>query len=604
MKKRLLLLSYLLFLLPAQAHAWWNNDWSFRKQLTLDTTAAGADIKGNLEEVPVLVRLHTGNFNYFLDLKQDASDLRFIAGDDKTPLKYHIEKFDPVNQMALIWVKMPKLMGTSSTNSLWMYYGNPKAAKAEDAAGTYGVHQALVYHFENATGAPKDQTGYANHPSQYTAQTIPTGLIGGGAHFSGAQRIDIPDTASLAIKPDAGWTFSAWVKIDVSQKDAYVLLRQDGTRSLAVGIDGTAVYARYNDGANITQTPAGASLTTGAWHLLALTVGQGRLTLYIDGQEGAAVPAPMGDMGGDTVIGAAADGGHGFSGDLDEVEIANTARSVEWLETMTRSQGVDAKLITYGSDEQADSGGSSSTLPVILHSVTLDGWVVIIILAAMAAVSWVVMLGKGLVIRRIHKDNQQFLAQFRKLDLTETANLDQEETDDEKELEGSPLLNALVGKHDHFQSSPLYRLYHQGIHELKQRVGVAVGAQASGITAKAMNAIRATLDAVMVRELQKINAQMVLLTIAISGGPFLGLLGTVMGVMITFANIAATGDVNVNAIAPGIAAALVATVAGLAVAIPALFGYNSLASRIKTISSDMHVFVDEFVTKTEELYGQ
>jgi biopolymer transport protein ExbB len=97
---------------------------------------------------------------------------------------------------------------------------------------------------------------------------------------------------------------------------------------------------------------------------------------------------------------------------------------------------------------------------------------------------------------------------------------------------------------------------------------------------------------------------MVLLTIAISGGPFLGLLGTVVGVMITFAAIAAAGDVNVNAIAPGIAAALLATVAGLGVAIPALFGYNFLASRIKNISADMQIFVDEFVTRVAETYGQ
>ena len=56
--------------------------------------------------------------------------------------------------------------------------------------------------------------------------------------------------------------------------------------------------------------------------------------------------------------------------------------------------------------------------------------------------------------------------------------------------------------------------------------------------------------------MQRLNRLMVVLTIAISGGPFLGLLGTVVGVMITFAAIAASGDVNVNAIAPGIAAAL------------------------------------------------
>jgi biopolymer transport protein ExbB len=88
---------------------------------------------------------------------------------------------------------------------------------------------------------------------------------------------------------------------------------------------------------------------------------------------------------------------------------------------------------------------------------------------------------------------------------------------------------------------------------------------------------------------------MVLLTIAIAGGPFLGLLGTVMGVMITFAAIASTGDVNINAIAPGIAAALAATVAGLAVAIPSLFGYNYLLTLIKDITADMRVFSDEFV---------
>ena len=73
--------------------------------------------------------------------------------------------------------------------------------------------------------------------------------------------------------------------------------------------------------------------------------------------------------------------------------------------------------------------------------------------------------------------------------------------------------------------------------------------------------------------------------------------------MITFASIAAAGDVNVTAIAPGIAAALVATVAGLTVAIPALFGYNWLLTRIRTIHRSMQVFVDEFVTKSAAALG-
>jgi biopolymer transport protein ExbB len=119
-----------------------------------------------------------------------------------------------------------------------------------------------------------------------------------------------------------------------------------------------------------------------------------------------------------------------------------------------------------------------------------------------------------------------------------------------------------------------------------------------------LSAVKAAMDGVMVRELQKLNSQMVLLTIAISGGPFLGLLGTVVGVMITFAAIALSGEVNVNAIAPGIAAALTATVCGLAVAIPALFGYNYLGSKIKVITADMQVFVDEFVAKLAEQHSE
>jgi biopolymer transport protein ExbB len=111
------------------------------------------------------------------------------------------------------------------------------------------------------------------------------------------------------------------------------------------------------------------------------------------------------------------------------------------------------------------------------------------------------------------------------------------------------------------------------------------------------------VDAASVRETQKLNSQMVLLTLAIAGGPFMGLLGTGVGVMITFAAIAAAGDVNVHAIAPGIAAALVATVAGLAVAIPALFGYNWLLSRVKNVSATLQVFVDELVTKVAEAYA-
>src|SRR5579863_2045761 len=62
-----------------QARAWWNNDWSFRKEIDFDLTPAGADIAGPLTDVPVLIRLSLGNFQYFSDANPDGSDLRFVA---------------------------------------------------------------------------------------------------------------------------------------------------------------------------------------------------------------------------------------------------------------------------------------------------------------------------------------------------------------------------------------------------------------------------------------------------------------------------------------------------------------------------------------------
>ena len=123
-------------------------------------------------------------------------------------------------------------------------------------------------------------------------------------------------------------------------------------------------------------------------------------------------------------------------------------------------------------------------------------------------------------------------------------------------------------------------------------------AQVSGI-----EALKARIDAVSSDQAYTLSDRLVILTLSIAGGPFLGLLGTVIGVMITFAAIAAEGNVNVNSIAPGVAAALLATAAGLAVAIPALFGYNLIVTRIKRINAKNRSFADALVARIAEQYG-
>lgn len=571
---------------PAIAQAWWSDDWQFRKQLTVNATVTA-------QNLPVLVRLHTGNFSYFHDLKADGADLRFVAGDDETPLKFHIEKFDAANEMALVWVQLPQV---KAGQNFWMYYGNTGAETASEIAGTYDTPQALVYHFE-AQGAPRDATSYGHQPSQFTAQPSPAALIGAGAGFDGKKSLlQVAATDALAFDPAKGWTYSSWIKLDGMQKDAYVM--QLGS-VISLGVDGASPYARFG-----TQTAHGSPITPGEWHHLAVTVGNDHVVLYVDGKEVGNVTAMLVPVNGLLVVGSSTAGDHYFKGEIDEVQVSAVARAADWIKLAADGQGTNTNFIALGEDEEKGSEDeSTSYFGVILQNVTLDGWVVIGILVIMAVISWLVMIAKGLVLTRMHRDNQSFLAEFRRLGLENQQVLDTAETAEERELGDAPFLAALFGKHDHYQSSPLYHIYHTGVQELQHRFGRAAGAQASGLSPQAVAAIRAALDVTLVRESQKLNAQMVLLTIAISGGPFLGLLGTVVGVMITFAAIAASGDVNINAIAPGIAAALVATVAGLAVAIPALFGYNYLGSRIRDTIAQMQVFVDEFIGKIAEHHG-
>jgi len=201
----------------------------------------------------------------------------------------------------------------------------------------------------------------------------------------------------------------------------------------------------------------------------------------------------------------------------------------------------------------------------------------------LAIASWAMWV-KGQYIGGASKANTLFLKRFRTMTGTTM-----------RSVEKDPAVpSAEVKKLRH---SPLFRLYETAIEELDIRRATLGNRPLSG---ENVEAIRAAIDATQVEENQKLDSLMVLLTIAIAGGPFIGLLGTVIGVMKTFGGVALAGDVNINAIAPGIAAALLATVAGLAAAIPALFGYNYLNSRITAISDQMRIFVDRLVTRMAE----
>ena len=557
------------------------DDWAHKTKLSFDTTANGTEIKEDVMQLPLLVRLHSGNFK-FSEVKPDGSDLRFFAADSKTPLKYHIENFDAANELANVWVALPKLTANSDKDSLIVKWGNPNATSAGDSKGTYDADQIFVYHFGTTEGAGtqgvRDATGNANNPNASGAKPVPSGPIGAAAGFDGTSKIDLSASPSLKLGPASGFTFTAWIKL-AGNDNATLYSQHDGSKTLKIGLTGGALFV--SNAASIAS--ATIALKPGIWQHVAVVGSAGKVSFYVDGNEAGSGALTLPDMAGEAVI------GEGLKGEMDEVTLAGTARSASYIKALADSQSADTLMLSFADNEGGGEEGISY-VSILLGAVTIDGWVVIGLLMVMAVISFYVMITKAMMISAAGKANDIFLDAFKNKP-TELLTPGHEET-------------VVLSADNRLKNSSIYHLYSIGLREITHRFETQNSKRLpSSLSAAGLDAIRASLEAAMVRENQRLNSGMVLLTIAISGGPFLGLLGTVVGVMITFAAIAAAGDVNVNAIAPGIAAALVATVAGLAVAIPALFGYNWLASQIKNVSADTQVFTDEFLTKSAETYS-
>ncbi len=542
------------------AHAW-QDGWAYRTKVTLMPGQTGAS--GEIGTQPVLIRLHSGNFS-FKDAKPDGSDLRIFAGDDKTPLKFVIEKWDQTAEVALIWVQVPGLSTTGGT-PLYAYFGNAKATVAGDAKGVFGS-RAIAWLFSDS-GAPQDSSGN-NVIGSAGGTRDHNGLIGAALVVDGKAAIGFPTAFQLATPS----TVSMWVK-PASATSGGLLFSVPG--GLAIGLENGVPYLAVGAGKALGEAP----LSTEGWTHVAVVVDAGKSTLYMNGR-------PVGEVArGFTATGGQASLGQGFAGAIDQFEVTRSAETPGAIALAAGSQGAGAKLASFDKAEQVEAGGHGY-FGILLAALTPDAWAVIIILLIMSLLSWVVMISKFMMLSRVSSANDDFLDAYEKIS-------------DGSAHDGLPDFNPGQGG-VHGSLAHLYRI---GQRELAKRLseGRRSGSRFA-LRSQSIAAIRAALDAAQVRESQRLNKWMVLLTIAISGGPFLGLLGTVVGVMITFAAVAAAGDVNINAIAPGIAAALLATVAGLAVAIPALFGYNYLLSRKSEIDDDNSIFVDELEKRIAETW--
>jgi len=159
-------------------------------------------------------------------------------------------------------------------------------------------------------------------------------------------------------------------------------------------------------------------------------------------------------------------------------------------------------------------------------------------------------------------------------------------------------------KGEDFEGAPAYQLYTRGADELeyhlKNNPKTINGEQR--ISTAAFEAVKVTLEEAAAAEAMALEKGMIVLSTAVAGGPFIGLLGTVWGVMETFSGIARANSASLTAMAPGVAGALIATVIGLLVAIPAMFAYNFMVTTIRAITQELDGFATRYATQIDHVY--
>jgi biopolymer transport protein TolQ len=228
----------------------------------------------------------------------------------------------------------------------------------------------------------------------------------------------------------------------------------------------------------------------------------------------------------------------------------------------------------------ATAGLNQSLLDLIAQSGPMAKGV-LLLLFAVSVICWGITAERWRTFRRAEIETISFLDRFRSVGK----------------------LSELRDFCESMRFSPVVALFKAGFHELSRgaaRSGPRAPGQSGHIDRKTMEGVERMLVRTANAELRSLERALTFLATTASVAPFIGLFGTVWGIMNAFRRIGAAGTANIAAYAPGIAEALVATAAGLAAAIPAVIAYNHFNRRVRVLSTQMDEFSTDFIHLCEQ----
>lgn len=204
----------------------------------------------------------------------------------------------------------------------------------------------------------------------------------------------------------------------------------------------------------------------------------------------------------------------------------------------------------------------------------LFGQFIIIFLLGLSVYAWYIILDKVRYLRAAERSSLAFLRKFRS--------------------EGKHIF-SLRFPPELADVCPFYRIYREGVRELGQIRELS----GSGPPPPLRQALEDVVDRAIAEETMTMEKTMIVLAVTATIGPLMGLLGTVWGIMNAFQGMGVAGNASIGTVAPGISEALVTTVVGLLVAIPALAFYNVIMNKVRRLTMEMNSFASEFISLAE-----
>jgi biopolymer transport protein TolQ len=239
-----------------------------------------------------------------------------------------------------------------------------------------------------------------------------------------------------------------------------------------------------------------------------------------------------------------------------------------------------------------------------IKNATIEGKITVGALLLLSLFSWTIIISKVRQLMIASKTTKKFMAAYS----TTRDPLDIQRKGEDKEFEGAPAYQLYIRGADelayHLKNNPVVLnatpfTPDSGPHTNTDFLAKSTRVK---ISMPSFEAVKVILEEAAAGEAMGLEKGMIVLSTAVAGGPFIGLLGTVWGVMSTFAGIAESHAATLTAMAPGVAAALVATVTGLLVAIPAMFGYNFMVTTIRHLTQELDGFASRYANQIEHVY--